>query len=193
MTDRADELRARILEMVSEYYSAAFPEREFIPGETPVPISGKVFDAAEIQLLVDARIDFWLTTGRYAAQFEDEFARRFPLRHAMLTNSGSSANLLALSCLTSPSLKEKALRAGDEVITVASGFPTTVNPIIQNGLVPVFLDVQVPTYNLNTSLLEEAVSEKTRAVMLAHTLGNPFDLETVTNFCERHDLWLIED
>jgi len=193
MTNDADELRARILKLVGEYASAAFPERKFVPGETPVPISGKVFDAAEIQLLVDAGLDFWLTTGRYAEEFEREFARRFPLRHAMLTNSGSSANLLALTCLTSPSLKDKALRAGDEVITVASGFPTTVNPIIQNGLVPVFLDVNLPTYNVDTKLLEEALSERTRAVMLAHTLGNPFDLGAVAEFVRKHNLWLIED
>ena len=193
MGEKADELRARILEMVSEYYSAAFPEREFIPGETPVPISGKVFDASEIQLLVDAGLDFWLTTGRYAAQFEDEFARVFGLRYAMLTNSGSSANLLALTCLTSPSLKERALRAGDEVITVASGFPTTVNPIIQNGLVPVFLDIEIPTYNVDVRQLEEAKSSRTRAVILAHTLGNPFNLERVAEFARKNSLWLIED
>lgn len=193
MGEKADELRARILEMVSEYYSAAFPEREFIPGETPVPISGKVFDASEIQLLVDAGLDFWLTTGRYAAQFEDEFARVFGLRYAMLTNSGSSANLLALTCLTSPSLKERALRAGDEVITVASGFPTTVNPIIQNGLVPVFLDIEIPTYNVDVRQLEEAKSSRTRAVILAHTLGNPFNLERVAEFARKNNLWLIED
>lgn len=193
MGEKADELRARILEMVSEYYSAAFPEREFIPGETPVPISGKVFDASEIQLLVDAGLDFWLTTGHYAAQFEDEFARVFGLRYAMLTNSGSSANLLALTCLTSPSLKERALRAGDEVITVASGFPTTVNPIIQNGLVPVFLDIEIPTYNVDVRQLEEAKSSRTRAVILAHTLGNPFNLERVAEFARKNNLWLIED
>jgi CDP-6-deoxy-D-xylo-4-hexulose-3-dehydrase len=193
MTESADELRERILEMVSRYYAAAFPPREFVPGETPVPISGKVFDASEIQLLVDAGLDFWLTTGRYAAQFEDEFARTFGLRHAMLVNSGSSANLLAVSALTSPSLKERALRAGDEVITVASGFPTTVNPIIQNRLVPVFVDVDIPTYNIDASQLEAALSERTRAVMLAHTLGNPFDLSAVTDFVRRHNLWLIED
>jgi CDP-4-dehydro-6-deoxyglucose reductase, E1 len=193
MTDSADELRAQILEMVSRYYRAAFPAQKFIPGETPVPISGKVFDDAEIQLLVDAGLDFWLTTGRYAAQFEDEFARLFGLRYAMLANSGSSANLLALSCLTSPSLKERALQPGDEVITVASGFPTTVNPIIQNKLVPVFLDVEIPTYNVETSQLEAALSERTRAVSLAHTLGNPFDLKAVTEFVKKHNLWLIED
>jgi len=193
MTDSADELRAQILATVERYYAAAFPERKFVPGETPVPISGKVFDAAEIRLLVDAGLDFWLTTGRYAAQFEDEFARIFGLRYAMLTNSGSSANLLALSCLTSPSLKERALQPGDEVITVASGFPTTVNPIIQNKLVPVFVDVEIPTYNVDVSQLESALSERTRAVSLAHTLGNPFDLKSVSEFVKKHNLWLIED
>ena len=193
MANEADELRAGILKQVSEYYAAAFPAREFIPGETPVPISGKVFDAAEIQLLVDAGLDFWLTTGRYAEQFESEFARFFGLRYALLTNSGSSANLLALSCLTSPSLKEKALRPGDEVITVAAGFPTTLNPIIQNGLTPVMVDVDVPTYNVDASQLEEAVSDRTRAVMFAHTLGNPLDVSRVAEFVETHDLWWIED
>jgi CDP-4-dehydro-6-deoxyglucose reductase, E1 len=193
MANEADDLRARILDLVSEYYSAAFPAREFIAGETPVPISGKVFDAAEIKLLVDAGLDFWLTSGRYAAQFEDEFARFLGRRYALLTNSGSSANLLALSCLTSVSLKEKALRPGDEVITVAAGFPTTVNPIVQNGMVPVLLDVQLPTYNIDAGQLDAAFSERTRAVMLAHTLGNPFDLARVTAFVEKHDLWLIED
>lgn len=193
MANEADELRAGILEKVGQYYAAAFPPREFIPGETPVPISGKVFDAVEIQFLVDAGLDFWLTTGRYAAQFESEFARVFGLRYAMLTNSGSSANLLALSCLTSPSLKEKALKPGDEVITVAAGFPTTLNPIIQNGLVPVLVDIDIPAYNIDTSQLEAALSERTRAVTLAHTLGNPYDLDRVAAFVKKHDLWLIED
>jgi CDP-6-deoxy-D-xylo-4-hexulose-3-dehydrase len=193
MANEADELRAGILEKVGKYYAAAFPPREFIPGETPVPISGKVFDAVEIQFLVDAGLDFWLTTGRYAAQFESEFARVFGLRYALLTNSGSSANLLALSCLTSPSLKEKALKPGDEVITVAAGFPTTLNPIIQNGLVPVLVDIDIPTYNIDTSQLEAALSERTCAVALAHTLGNPYDLDRVAAFVKKHDLWLIED
>ena len=193
MAGDAEELRAQILEMVGRYHAAAFAEREFVPGETPVPISGKVFDDDEIRLLVDAGLDFWLTTGRYAAEFEDEFAKIFGLRHAMLTNSGSSANLLALSCLTSPSLKEKALRPGDEVITVASGFPTTVNPIIQNGLTPVFVDVELETYNVACDQLEEAISERTRAVVLAHTLGNPFDLAAVSAFVRKHNLWLVED
>jgi CDP-6-deoxy-D-xylo-4-hexulose-3-dehydrase len=143
--------------------------------------------------LVDASLDFWLTTGRFAAQFEQEFAAFFGLRHGMLVNSGSSANLLALTALTSPTLGERALRPGDEVITVAAGFPTTVNPIIQNQMVPVFVDVTIPTYNIDTSQLEAALSTRTRAVMLAHTLGNPFDLATVSAFARQHNLWLIED
>ncbi|HKO95962.1 MAG TPA: lipopolysaccharide biosynthesis protein RfbH [Pyrinomonadaceae bacterium] len=193
MANKADELRARILKLVGEYHVAAFPEQEFVPGETPVPISGKVFDAAEIQNLVDAGLDFWLTMGRFATRFEEEFARFFSLRYAMLTSSGSAANLLALTSLTSPALKDRALRKGDEVITVASGFPTTVNPIIQNGLVPVFVDVEIPTYNVDVGQLESAVSDRTRAIMLAHTLGNPFDLARVTDFAKKHNLWLIED
>jgi CDP-6-deoxy-D-xylo-4-hexulose-3-dehydrase len=143
--------------------------------------------------LVEAALDFWLTTGRFADQFEREFARFFGLKHAILVNSGSSANLLALSCLTSPKLGERRLKPGDEVITVATGFPTTVNPIIQNQLVPVFLDVTIPTYNMDVAQLEDAYCERTRAVMLAHTLGNPFNLSAVTDFVRRHNLWLIED
>ncbi len=193
MTDKTRNLRAQIRELVASYYEAAFSPGEFIAGVTSVPVSGRVFDATELQYLVDAGLDFWLTTGRFAAEFEKEFAKVFDVRHAMLVNSGSSANLLALSCLTSPSLGERALRAGDEVITVAAGFPTTVNPIIQNGLVPVFVDVVIPTYNLDVSQLEEARSERTRAVMVAHTLGNPYDLSAVTAFVKKHDLWLIED
>jgi len=193
MTDKAEILRAQILNLVAEYYEAAFAPGEFVPEITPVPVSGKVFDAAELQSLVDSSLDFWLTTGRFAAQFEREFAYMFGLRHAMLVNSGSSANLVALSCLTSPSLKDRRLQPGDEVITVAAGFPTTVNPIIQNGLVPVFVDVQIPTYDIDVSQLEAARSDRTRAIMLAHTLGNPFDLGAVTAFAKKYDLWLIED
>jgi CDP-6-deoxy-D-xylo-4-hexulose-3-dehydrase len=179
--------------MVAEYTTAAFPEMNFIPGETPIPVSGRVFDAFDIQSLVDSSLDFWLTTGRFAAQFEREFARFFNLRHAVLVNSGSSANLLALTCLTSPSLGHRQLKPGDEVITVAAGFPTTVNPIFQNNLIPVFVDVTIPTYNIDATQLEAALSPRTRAVMLAHTLGNPFDLEAVSEFCKKHDLWLVED
>jgi len=193
MTTEADGLRKRILDLVAEYYAAAFPAGDFVAGETPVPVSGKVFDHTELQFLVESGLDFWLTTGRFAARFEREFAEVFGLRHALLVNSGSSANLAALSSLTSPTLGERALRPGDEVITVATGFPTTVNPIIQNQLRPVFLDVDVPTYNVDASQLEAALSDRTRAVMLAHTLGNPFDLAAVTEFAKRHHLWLIED
>jgi len=193
MTEKADQLRAQIRELVAEYAAEAFPPKQFIPGSSAVPVSGRVFDAEDIQYLVDSSLDFWLTTGRYAHQFEIEFARFFKMRHALLVNSGSSANLLALTSLTSPLLQERKLQPGDEVITVATGFPTTVNPIFQNNLVPVFIDVHIPTYNVDVTQLESALSEKTRAVMLAHTLGNPFNLEAVTAFCKQHDLWLVED
>lgn len=193
MRGKAETLREQILDLVAQYYAAAFPERDFVPGETPVPVSGRVFGERELQFLTDASLDFWLTTGRFAARFEREFARVMGARHAMLVNSGSSANLVALSALTSNTLGERCLKPGDEVITVAAGFPTTVNPIFQNGLVPVFVDVTVPQYDVDTSQLEEALSGRTRAVMLAHTLGNPFDLDTVTAFCKEHDLWLVED
>jgi len=193
MSERADQLRAQILELVAEYTAEAFPPRQFEPGSSAVPVSGRVFDATDLQHLVDSSLDFWLTTGRYADQFEKEFARFFKMRHAILVNSGSSANLLALTSLTSPLLRERQLQPGDEVITVASGFPTTVNPILQNNLVPVFVDVDIPTYNIDTQYLESARSEKTRAVMVAHTLGNPFNLHEVTEFCKQHNLWLVED
>ena len=193
MMPRKDELRSQILDLVTEYCTEAFPTQPFRSGESPVPVSGKVFDSAEVRLLVDSALDFWLTTGRYAAQFESSFARWFGLRDCALVNSGSSANLLAISALTSPKLGERRLKAGDEVITVAAGFPTTLNPILQNNLVPVFVDVTLPTYNVDVTQLETAVSSRTRAVILAHTLGNPFDLERVTAFARRHGLWLIED
>lgn len=193
MNSKADALREKILELVQQYYAAAFPEPAFVPGESSVHYAGRVFDADELTHLVEAALDFWLTTGRFADQFEREFARFFGLKHAILVNSGSSANLLALSCLTSPKLGERRLKPGDEVITVATGFPTTVNPIIQNQLVPVFLDVTIPTYNMDVAQLEDAYCERTRAVMLAHTLGNPFNLSAVTDFVRRHNLWLIED
>ena len=193
MSDRSNELRAKILELTAEYVAEEFPARKFIPGESSVPVAGRVFDTADVQSLIDSSLDFWLTEGRFARQFEKEFARFFNMRHSILVNSGSSANLLALTSLTSPLLKERQLQPGDEVITVATGFPTTVNPIFQNGLVPVFLDVDIPTYNIDVSQLEAALSEKTRAVMIAHTLGNPFDLRTVTEFCKKHNLWLVED
>ena len=170
-------LRQQILRLVGEYHDAAFAPTPFVPGETPVPVSGRVFDAAEMQPLVDASLDFWLTTGRFAAQFEQAVrADSAACASAILVNSGSSANLLALTALTSPKLGDRRLQPGDEVITVAAGFPTTVNPIIQNGLVPVFRRCAVPTYNIDVAQLEAAWSPRTRAIMIAHTLGNPFDL-----------------
>lgn len=190
---RADELREKIRQLTAEYYGEAFPAKPFVPGETPVQVAGRVFDAAEMESLIDSSLDFWLTTGRFAEQFEREFAKFIGIRTATLVNSGSSANLLAVSALTSERLGDRRLKPGDEVITVAAGFPTTVNPLIQAGLVPVFVDIQLGTYDLDPSQLEPALSNKTRAVMIAHTLGNPFDLGAVTAFAKKHDLWLIED
>ncbi len=193
MNEKAAALRQQILDLTAQYYEEAFPPTPFVPDQSSVPVAGRVFDQHELQHLVDASLDFWLTTGRFAAQFEREFARFFGTRHAILVNSGSSANLVALSALTSATLGDRALKPGDEVITVASGFPTTVNPIIQNGLVPVFLDVDIPTYNVDVRQLEAALSDRTRAIMIAHTLGNPFDLGAVKAFARQHKLWLVED
>ena len=193
MNNRAEDLRRQILDLVAQYCDEAFAPQPFTPGQSPVPVSGRVFDAAEVRELVDASLDFWLTTGRFADRFEREFARFVGVRECVLVNSGSSANLVALSALTSPRLGDRRLVPGDEVITVAAGFPTTVNPILQNNLVPVFIDVTVPTYNADVAQLEAALSPRTRALFFAHTLGNPFDLDAVTEFARRHHLWLIED
>ena len=186
-------LRERILDLVAEFHAVEWPEKPFVPGVTPVPVSGKVFDAEDVRSLVDASLDFWLTTGRFTAAFEKSLEERTGSRHAVLVNSGSSANLLALSALCSPKRGTARLVPGDEVITCASGFPTTVNPILQNGLVPVFLDVNVGTYNVDLSRLEEAVGARTRAIVLAHALGNPFDLVTVTEVAARRGLLVVED
>lgn len=191
--DRAEDIRQQIVSLASDYYEAQWPQREFVRGITPVPVSGKVFDGDDLRHLLEASLDFWLTTGRFAAEFQREFARWMGVRHCLLVNSGSSANLVALSALTSPKLGKRALQEGDEVITCAAGFPTTVNPILQNRLVPVFLDAEIPSYNMDTSRLEEALSPRTRAIMIAHTLGNPFDLERIVAFAREHGLWLIED
>ena len=191
--DTTSRLREQILALVAEYWAEAFPPAKFVPGTTPVPVAGRVFDAAEMQHLIDSSLDFWLTTGRFAEQFEREFAAFFGRRYSVLANSGSSANLLAMSALTSPKLGDRRVRRGDEVITVAAGFPTTVNAIIQLGMVPVFVDITAPTYNIDARQLESAFSDRTRAVFLAHTLGNPFDLAAVKSFTDRHKLWLIED
>jgi len=187
------QLRDEIRTKVREYCDIALAPQTFVPGQSSVPVSGKVLDSTDLEHLVDASLDAWLTTGRFAAQFEREFAAFMGVRCASLVNSGSSANLAALSCLTSPSLGDRRLRAGDEVITVAAGFPTTVNPIIQNGLVPVFVDVQLPTYNVDVTQLEAAVSNRSKAIILAHTLGNPFDIDAVMQLAAKHGLWVIED
>jgi CDP-6-deoxy-D-xylo-4-hexulose-3-dehydrase len=193
MSERSEQLRQQILELTAQFHAEAFPQREFVPGTSTVPVSGKVIDASDISSVVDSALDAWFTTGRWAKDFERKLARFFGLRSASLVNSGSSANLVALSALTSPKLGDRALKPGDEVITVAAGFPTTVNPIFQNRLVPVFLDVTLPTYEIDVTRLEEARSEKTKAVMIAHTLGNVFNLEAITAFCKKYNLWLIED
>ena len=194
MSERTEaELRNEIRSLVREYHAIAFPEKPFLGGISTVPVSGKVFDADELDLLVDSSLDFWLTTGRYAEQFEKSFAKRMGMKHAMLCNSGSSANLLAMSALTSPRLKKRALKEGDEVLTVAAGFPTTVNPILQNRLTPVFVDAQLGTYDASVESLAEAVGPKTKAIFMAHTLGNPFDLDGVMRLAEEHNLWVIED
>jgi len=192
-TQTPDELRQQIATLVKQYYKAAFPTTDFVPGVSELPVTGKVFDERELQHLVDSALDFWLTTGRFAAQFEDKFAEAMGVRHALLCNSGSSANLLALSALTSPRLKHRALRDGDEVITTAAGFPTTVNPIIQNRLIPVFVDVEIGTYDATPEIIESAIGPRTRAIMMAHTLGNPFQADEIRAIADQHDLYLIED
>lgn len=191
-----NELREQIIALVREYADKALSPASWSAGEHTIPVSGRTFDHDEVAHLVDASLDFWLTQGRFAAMFEQQLASFIGRPHAILCNSGSSANLLALSALTSPKLGERRLVPGDEVITVAGGFPTTVNPIVQNRLVPVFVDVEPlesGTYNADTSMLEEALSDRTRAVILAHTLGNPFRIEEVQAFTKKNNLWLIED
>jgi CDP-6-deoxy-D-xylo-4-hexulose-3-dehydrase len=193
MSERAEQLRKQILALTAEYHAEAFPQREFVPGTSTVPVSGKVIGPEDVCSVVDSALDGWFTTGRFAKEFERKLARFVGVRSASLVNSGSSANLVALSALTSPKLGDRRLKPGDEVITVAAGFPTTVNPIFQNRLVPVFLDVTLPTYEIDVSRLEEAYSPKVRAVMIAHTLGNVFNLDAITAFCKKYNLWLVED
>ncbi len=187
------EAREQIKALVTQYYHD-FKEnkKDFEPGDR-ISYASRVFDEKEMCSLTDAMLDFWLTTGRFSDQFEAEFAKWIGVKHAHLVNSGSSANLIAFSVLTAPELKERQIKRGDEVITVACGFPTTVTPILQYGAIPVFVDVTVPQYNIDITKLEGALSEKTKAVMIAHTLGNPFDLKAVKEFCDKHNLWLVED
>nr|VFJ64180.1 MAG: CDP-6-deoxy-D-xylo-4-hexulose-3-dehydrase [Candidatus Kentron sp. DK] len=188
-----DTLRNRILDLTRQYAEQSFMRKHFQAGKTPIPASGKVIGTREIINLVEASLDGWLTAGRFNRTFEQRLSAWLGVKHLLTVNSGSSANLLALSALTSPMLGKRALQRGDEVITVAACFPTTVTPIIQHGLIPVFVDITTPTYNIDVSRIEAAISPKTRAIVIAHTLGNPFDLGEVTRLAKRHDLWLVED
>ena len=182
-----------ILNLVNHYSDANFKQKEFVPGISEVPVSGKVIGALELKNMVEASLDGWLTTGRFNEQFEKKLANFLGVKCLLTVNSGSSANLIAFSTLTSSKLKERAIQKGDEIISVAAGFPTTVNPIIQFGAIPVFVDVKIPTYNIDENLVEEAITERTKAIMLAHTLGNPFNVKKIKEICDKYNLWLIED
>lgn len=186
------EARQAILEMTAQYCKKYHTKKEYREGDR-IPYASRVYDEAEMVNLVDSSLEFWLTAGRYTEKFEKEFAKYLGVKYCSLVNSGSSANLLAFMTLTSPLLKERRIKRGDEVITVAAGFPTTVAPVIQYGAVPVFVDVTIPQYNIDVTMLEKAYSDKTKAVMIAHTLGNPFNLKAVKQFCDKHGLWLVED
>ncbi len=188
------EIRKEILNKVKEFYKfQKEKEKKFIPGQSRVHYAGRVYDEKEMINLVDASLDFWLTAGRYAKQFENDLARFLGIKYCLLTNSGSSANLLAVSALTSPELGKKRLKPGDEIITVACGFPTTLNPIIQNNLTPVFIDVELGTYNIQAEKIEKAISKKTKAIFVAHTLGNPANIEKISKIAKKYNLWFIED
>jgi CDP-6-deoxy-D-xylo-4-hexulose-3-dehydrase len=193
MQHTESELRSTIKKQIGEFYKIKFSTKTFVPGKSPVRYAGRVFDDKEICAIVDSALDFWLTSGRFTEEFESQLCEFMGLENVMLVNSGSSANLLALSALTSPLLEDRRLKAGDEVIAVAAGFPTTVNPIIQNGMIPVFVDVDLGTYNVNISQLKKAVGPRTRAIFLAHTLGNPYDLDEIAQIARKRDLFLIED
>ncbi|MDP9902186.1 CDP-6-deoxy-D-xylo-4-hexulose-3-dehydrase [Variovorax ginsengisoli] len=186
-------LRKQIAELVQQYADITYAPKPFVPGESIVPVSGKVIGAKELQLMVEASLDGWLTTGRFNAAFEERLAKYVGVKYLITVNSGSSANLVAFSALTSPRLGERAIKKGDEVIGVAAGFPTTVNPIMQFGAVPVFVDVDAHTHNIDADLIEAAITPKTKAIMLAHSLGNPFNLDAVTALCKKYNLWLVED
>ena len=188
-----DQIRAEISKLVQEYADLAFAEKEFQAGMTAIPAAGKVIDGAEIKNMVEASLDGWLTTGRFNDSFEKRLAKFLGVKYLITVNSGSSANLIAFNTLTSPKLGRRAIKPGDEVIGVAAGFPTTVNPILQFGAVPVFVDVDIKTHNINVDLIEAAITPKTKAIMLAHALGNPFNVEKIKNICDKYNLWLIED
>ena len=189
-----EDIKNQILKLVKTYYGEVHNQpKEFVPGETHINYGGRFFDEKEMVNLVDASLDFWLTAGPWANKFEHNFAEWLGVKYCSLVNSGSSANLLAFMTLTSPELGERRIRRGDEVITVAAGFPTTISPLIQYGAIPVFLDMDIPSYNIDVTHLEEALTDKTKAVMIAHSLGNPYDLQTIRDFCHKYNLWLIED
>ncbi len=188
-----DQIRAQIAALVKQYAEKTYAPKPFVPGETAVPVSGKVIGEKELQYMVEASLDGWLTTGRFNTMFEEKLAHFLGVKHLITVNSGSSANLVAFSTLTSPRLGDRAIKQGDEVIGVAAGFPTTVNPILQFGAVPVFVDVDLNTHNIDASLIEAAITPKTKAIMLAHSLGNPFNLDVVLALCKKYNLWLVED
>ncbi|MDQ3052104.1 MAG: lipopolysaccharide biosynthesis protein RfbH, partial [Bacteroidota bacterium] len=181
------------MRLVKDYHKEAFPKKKFIPGVTEIPVSGKVFDEKELQYLVEASLDGWFTTGRFNDAFEKALGKYIGVPKVLTVNSGSSANLIAVSALTDPSLGDRAIVPGDEVITVAVSFPTTINPWLTYGVVPVFVDIDIPTYNIKVEEIEQAITPKTKAIMIAHTLGNPFDAERVADIAKKHNLWLIED
>ena len=190
---KLDGLRSEINSLVKKYAEIAYEPKPFVIGETAVPVSGKVIGSKELELMVEASLDGWLTTGRFNTLFENKLAKYLGVNHVITVNSGSSANLVAFSTLTSPKLGDRAIKKGDEVIGVAAGFPTTVNPIIQFGAVPVFVDIDLETHNIDAAKIEAAITPKTKAIMLAHSLGNPFNLEVVTALCKKYNLWLVED
>jgi CDP-4-dehydro-6-deoxyglucose reductase, E1 len=192
-SNNLEEIRLKIANLVEEYANHSLKPVDFVKGETNIPPSGKLIDSDEIKSMVEASLDGWLTTGRFNEKFENQLAEFLGVKHLLTVNSGSSANLVAFNTLTSPKLGKKAISVGDEVISVAAGFPTTINPILQFGCIPVFVDAEIGTYNIDVSKIENAISPKTKAIMLAHTLGNPFDLDAVRNICDKYGLWLIED
>lgn len=189
----AEQIRQQILDLVAEYHALKHTPQPFVPGQMPVQVSGRVYGASDMQMLADSMLDFWLTTGRFNDEFEKRFAARVGVKHTLTVNSGSSANLVAFSALTSAKLRDRALKPGDEVITAATGFPTTVNPTLQWGLVPVFVDIKLKTYNIDPHQIEAAIGPKTRAIMIAHALGNPFDIGPIKELATKHGLFLVED
>ena len=193
VTQKGKQLREKILELISEYHEISHNNNKFVPGKTIVPVSGKVYDDYDLQMLASSSLDFWLTSGRFNDAFENELGKFLKMNYVLTTNSGSSANLLALTALTSNQFENSALQEGDEVISVAAGFPTTINPILQNNLTPVFVDVEIPTYVINSKLIEKAITDKTKAIMIAHTLGNCFDVKKISKIAKENNLWLIED